>query len=420
MRASRGVRGLVAESKKDEPAEKVFGAGLVVVDAEKVESRIDGKTPHSTWRVTWRDLSSNTSVTSEYLAESSSVPAEDRRDRYIDRAGSTAVVKDLRTKPSEGLPLPDLVLKSFHTRYWPQQLTNELKLESLRSSSRYLRAQNFCSYVGERPSRAGNPDQLKPYVVMQKIGDGRNLFHSSKDTSDNASLLNSPEAQVKFIQAICRLLAFIEFFHQNEHRPILDIKAENLIPIRNLQGQLERLVVVDLDSSFGDSFVMTSASMTRHDIYLASVRGSLGVGLSIDFRILANVIAETCSFIRPDDFFTIRQTACDTIEATPKPRVARSPIISLFKQLSSARGKVSVADIIRKSFNAFDAKVYLQEFQQELRDLQQRYASVDALKPAFAGVGGAALFKPAPKEKGKGFVRTYQAEIVGGVCCTIV
>ncbi|MDF1760213.1 MAG: hypothetical protein P1U40_06720 [Coxiellaceae bacterium] len=367
MRAGVGAPSLVARGD------------WVIRDAQKVESRVSGRYPRSKWRVECLHLPTGSIVVSDLLAQSN-VKTESkptRKKRYPGQHGSTAVVKDL-VSDAGARSLPRLVVKSFSRWCWTGSEISPPIWASLKLSSQYLRAQGFCSYVAMHPRCYPGVEKQKPFVVMEKVGDGRDLKQLSRDKADKGKLLDTDDSWQQFIRAFIRLLAFIEFFHQHEKRPILDIKAKNLMPILNTLGQLERLVVIDLDSSFGDSLVMSPASMSKADFTLAAGQlDGCNIEASIDFRVLANVLAETIHFITPDKFFDIQHVGdYGYIDVKLKRGAPPLPLIDLFKQLTKARGGISARNIVSHSFHAFDARVYLKIFDDEFSSLQRRFDAV--------------------------------------------
>ncbi|MDF1796685.1 MAG: hypothetical protein P1U63_09135 [Coxiellaceae bacterium] len=368
----RKVAGDALESKSD---------GLAIGSVRKVESRKASRVKRSTWQVEWQYLAESKPFVSAFWVESSRVPGESRGQRYPHREGGTAIVKDMRAVQLErgGARLPGLVLKSFKTNYWPRKLDAGLDLPTLRHASHYLRAQGFCSYVGLHPPADKHEGKQKPFVVMQRIGDGQNLYQLTQNKRKNFGLLITPKAREIFAQAICRLLAFIDFFHRNEDRPILDIKAENFIPILDTYDRIERLAVIDLDGSLGGSLVFTPSAMTRADFKRAYRSDPQRLDRTIDFRTLANVLAEVVNEIEPNKYFSVVSSAysrklkfpvmeCKVLKCAP-----RSPLLDLFTALSRARDGMTGREVIGRAFSPFESALYLKFYGAEMQDLQRRY-----------------------------------------------
>ncbi len=287
------TEGEAREAKSDDEVASVALAGVeqwVILCAEKIRSRKLARCQQSEWEVVWLNVATMSTHRVLQRVQSNSIRGVTRSVRYPETAGSTAVVKSMVADPR--LPVggkPSLVVKSFHSYIWPMLQGEAVK--HLVKVERYFRVQGVSCYVGGRRYSSEN-DNIKPFIVMQSVGVGLDLYALLGDEKYKSRLLGSEEAQKSLLLAIIRLLAFLDFFHAKEGRSLIDIKAENILPILDGHGHIVQLVIVDLDESFGDSFTYTpDAMLTVSDVkHVEGVRS--GAERFVDFHGVAVAIID--------------------------------------------------------------------------------------------------------------------------------
>ncbi|MDF1654510.1 MAG: hypothetical protein P1U34_05305 [Coxiellaceae bacterium] len=376
---------------------------FVIIGAEKYQSRTLNRVPQSKWDVVLRDAVSGEVVHDIVSAQSVTSPDLKRDGRYEERHGSTSVVKDLENQSEGREGLPELVVKSFHHDVWRGDTHFKVRLEDLHKSAHYLRVQGFCCYVGEHEqlSRRTPGGKKKPFVIMQKIGDGRDLFTLAQDREVKAVICNSTEALQKLLGAFCRLMALLEYFYAQEGRPVLDLKSENIMPIRDEHGHIIRFVLIDLDNSFGTETMFTPDAMPLGD-YIRVARHwnkSKELGTAIDFHSLASMLAETINALSSGACFSMRNTQHPVslrhrlMVIEPKTSALDSLPVKLYQALMGAVDGMPAREMISAAFSeTTGADYYLQQFDDEAASLQRR---VEAVRHAMAAPARAVEF-PAP------------------------
>ncbi|MDF1760212.1 MAG: hypothetical protein P1U40_06715 [Coxiellaceae bacterium] len=368
----------------------------VIVAAEKYQSRKWQSVPQSKWDVVLRHIETGEEVHDIVAAQSVVVPGKGRGERYSGRNGGTAVVKDLIATPGRHKSLPGLVVKSFHELVWKGNASFTISVDALQQSAQYLRLQGYCSFVGEHQDvrRATKEGRKKPFVIMQKVGDGRDLFTLVQDEAANQKIFGSPQALLKFIMAFCRLMAVVQYFHEKEGRPILDIKAENIMPIRDKLGHIVKLVLIDLDNSFGNVTQLTPEVVTLADCRAVRRHWNRASDLSavIDFHTLANVIAEAVNFAYHDEYFRVGYTDHpllrnhELMKVSPRTKALHTPLVKLYDALISAVDGMSAKEIMTKALPAEHVGTFCEQFDAEMAGLHWRDAAMHRVMSAPAVV----------------------------------
>ncbi|MDF1796684.1 MAG: hypothetical protein P1U63_09130 [Coxiellaceae bacterium] len=380
----------------------------VVVGADKYVSRKNRRASQSRWNVTFRNIRTGKTVQGIVAAQSKLALDAPRSDRYEDRYGSTAVVKDLEPRSVYHASFPALVLKSFHQPVWHGETGHDVDVNNLKKSAHYFNLQGYCSYVGQHSdfSHMTNAGQVKPFVIMEKIGDGLDLYALTQHTHNRRKVIESDEARQKFISAMCRFMAVLERFHVAEGRPVLDLKMENIMPIRDERGHIVRLVLIDLDNSFGEKTQFTPEALSLADF--EQVRRSWNhaskLDGSIDFRSLGQALAESVYGISPGEYFTIHNQSHPLFRLSSRymlttvsvvRRKLGTSLVTFYQALAGTAPGQSARDIIAAAFGREEAPYYLSQFDEEAANLQGREVAMAQAMTADSPSRGVVAFPPA-------------------------
>jgi hypothetical protein len=203
----------------------------IMLSAKKLRHRSIGEAERSQWLITLQNIHTHEQYQFNAEAEHKEYGETLRNKAYL--PSSSAAVKTVT--PTE-TGAPTCILKSFlarTTRVQREQLMDRRRQGKLTSVD-YLQIFGCPAVALERkkPTKDGtSKPQNNLSIMMARLG-GQDLFEAIDLRQDN----NAPAWMRKTSYddqevAFCRLLAYVAFFHQQENRPILDLKPENIIPI---------------------------------------------------------------------------------------------------------------------------------------------------------------------------------------------
>jgi hypothetical protein len=277
----------------------------LILNAKKIKHRSDGSCKRSRWEITLLNIRSGHEKTLTAFAEHRHHPGIPRNHAYY--SSSSAAVKNLVTL---GASPTCFILKSFLPYDTKKQY--ELLIHRMRkqlTSVDYLQIFGCPAITVVRkktPRGQTKEHRLSLSIVMAKLG-SINLKQALN--SQSSPLKNTPRAKLEV--AFCRLLAYTAFFHQQERRPILDLKPANIIPIiRN--NKVVDLKIIDLEGSIGRNIVITPASMHEKDanacfVAMDAHNNAYKIDPAIDIRSLGMISAE---LFGPTSDITITLNQC--------------------------------------------------------------------------------------------------------------
>lgn len=328
-----------------------------IIAAEKLLRRTEsaGLVDQSPWAVVVKDMDEDRLLLLKCLAESNRPSGKIRHGDHAHRqvaypksTGGCGTVKKLYVQNAAdiGLPeeFPSLVFKSLHADY----LRNEVREHGLDEVSadlsfnaQYLHAQGRVSQAGVRADRS------KPFQIMEFIGEGKDLYWLNKAVeetgrqSSSLSYLQTDEQKQQFFKALCHLLAVISKFHELEKRPIIDLKADNIIPVRSCDGGINELVLIDLDGSRGMRCAHTPLAMVHEDLQvMRATPDPHAMDRCMDFHTLANIMKSAA-------------LSCGERYGEHYQRQFFKPgtdLDRLYKALSASSGSVSAETLLKDAF----------------------------------------------------------------------
>ncbi len=304
-------------------------------------------------------------------------PSESREDRYFPSTGTTAAVKRLMDMTGTVRGLPTMVLKSFHRNVWRHPRLRIVDIDRLRRAALYLQAQGLSCFVGEHEDRTlvvdGVVVRKKPFMVMECINNGNDLYRSVQ--TENIKL-DTPEAVNAFAKALIKLMALLQFYHEQERRPFLDLKSENIMPILTAEGIVSCFILVDWDAAFGNIKMYTAASVTVADyqrIHGSHIKVS-DLTNDIDFHTLANELVFCVDCLAKGSIFNVKwhssvsekgghQGLSETLLAGVEERYM--PLVALYNQLKHAVPGCNARRLVEEAFRRHpDGEDYLQCYQE--------------------------------------------------------
>ena len=344
-----------------------------------------------------------------------------REERYI--SGACAVIKKLKifSKLKPGVVIPPLVLKSLND---PTSSSEKL----MQQSARYIQAQGYMAYGGCRSKTKeisykslgvvdlGRTVQQQkmaalvqtvsaPFMVMQFIGDGRDM-QTAFSSADNPPRLDTALRRAKFTHAVCRLLAFIDFFHRHHKRIILDIKPDNIMLIFDAAGDIVDLCLIDLDGSIAfHSVVMTPKYINQSDFpaiqKAREERNATGLSVGIDYRALANALAIAVTQVYSEGLVVrvravknpylngyshdLTDFKVDSAKFSPEKLPPLQRLLNALKHYDAAIDNTAMLNALFET----DHPQYIKTYQQACVDVRRRYSM--KMQPAVASSGSSKI-----------------------------
>lgn len=343
-----------------------------IISAKKTKRRVVGDAPSSEWQVEWEVSGEAVSATyvmgktaanarrhgllPTYLPRRFDAHAADRQDRYRARAGTAAIVKDLHPKDKR---LPELVVKSYHPRTW-MTARLPLNMAAIQKGAEFMRAQGVPCFVAMHQHHS-NPQ--KPFMLMQRLGRGRDLFVEDKKIIKTLS-------EAALIEVYLRFFAKVQAYGRAMQRPYGDLKNENLLPILNEEAALVDLVLVDADGAFETLIpatidLLSSEDLERISSYNRSGKKASGLDINLDARIMAVVMAEFLIDARPG--FSWQRGKMNPLASDRKVKVNMKKagqlgaLYELFASMSS--GKDFYLELLAHATLSSYAKVFANAYQ---------------------------------------------------------
>jgi hypothetical protein len=266
----------------------------VMLSAKKTKHRSKGEAERSQWLITLQNIHTNEQYQFSAAAEHKDHAKTLRSSAYL--PSSSAAVKTVT--PSD-VAAPACILKSFLSEKIAGQQKSliDRRQRGKLTSVDYLQIFGCPAVVVERqkPTNASNSKPKKSLAIMMvKLGD-HDLIDAIEQRQEGTPprwMTESSTADKEI--AFAQLLAYVAFFHQQENRPILDLKPDNLIPIIK-DHKLTGLKLIDLESSVGHHLIASVNSLHPKDkaLYLRVLphpwaHGSLTP--AIDIRTLGNIL----------------------------------------------------------------------------------------------------------------------------------
>jgi hypothetical protein len=338
----------------------------------------------SVWQINYWHRDSGEERMCHYTVESHPVKKADldykayreaRRRRYPGRTGGEGTVKKLRIVGEKSDALATRwVLKSYHRPVWPK-----LNHASLQRAACYLNAQGVDALVGKH---AYEPD--KSFMLMRDLSPVTDLDYFYRNIYMLA--VDFSPAQTKSLtQAFVKMLARVAVFHQQERRPLLDLKARNIAPV--IKGRLVTdLLLLDLDGSLGNRLVYTRYYCDKDDIdAIESGREELKVDgderkvfsekitTDIDFRLLAKVLSYVASGL---GIYGFSFTELDGHYVSRIGLGGDVGLMSLYGALANAAKACSARDVVCHAFG-HDSELY-DLFAKTVEQTASNFASASA------------------------------------------
>lgn len=323
-------------------------------EGEEEESKVE----HLTYRYITQGNPLNMSCCARFGRFFSGMPT--RFDRYPDRNGSAAVVKDLLANDEAA---PRLVLKSFHRKVWQNSRNSfHTTVAQLEKAAVFLCAEGVPCYVGEHASR-------KPFLIMKYLGNGQDLLPQL--------LLFNALSDEEILGVWVRLLARLQGYFQHAGKPYLDLKPENLMPVFGPEGHLSDLLLIDVEGALGKSIPVPIDFGQRDDVntILDFPRRKVPLDCQIDWHTLAEVFAFVMAKINKKGFIRTlgRLNSYAPMSHHTEVTPSESLLTQLYHVLNQAKKGDTLPEILASIPNAagiFEREVSV--LQARLKDAQSR------------------------------------------------
>lgn len=375
----------------------------MIIGAQKIQRRKEGRVERSQWMLTFKTPEGE-EVSGIYMAQSQTAPPgatpDARAKRYPETCGISAVFKTLtqeakaEEKLDPRLP-PEFGLKSYHQGYY---VGLSAPFSDLKRTARYLTTFGITTHAGVHKHAP-----QKPFLLMAKLK-GPDFFNYCAKGYD----FSTTEAEYKLTKAYVRLLAKIQHFHDQEKRPFIDLKPENIMPECDAVGHIVDLPLIDVDGSVGQKFAATLLYMDPEDVmmlflYEQNKRSPMGLPKSIDFHTLSNILGVALANLKNNAFVWGSQTVRYEIKNEKdvsqssrfehyvcqiNPRNSRqdTDLIKLYQALKAAKESERAEHLIATAFGT--GSPYLTLYGETYATYQARFNSYPKGTPPSEALAG--------------------------------
>ena len=187
--------------------------------------------------------------------------------------GATSVLKPVHWLPTEGaepLDHPKLMLKLPNSEVYRRRGAAFDALQNMFEAARLMRVQGIQSYAGTRIKPSGASEILSDeertchFLVVENLD--QDLLRLGISSAAERIDVSSDAGIRSLSLAMAKLMAFVQFFHEQFGRGIIDIKPENIMPIINKAGQIVSFKMIDIESSLGRAIAATMTYQRPVDI----------------------------------------------------------------------------------------------------------------------------------------------------------